>query len=81
MIALAAVKLNIPVAHIESCVKSYNLNMLEEINCIFNYHISKFFFYPTPTTEENLKDEAKKIKILQSDDVMYDALLGNIKIV
>lgn len=78
--ALAAVKLNIPVAHIESGLRSFNMNMPEEVNRIVTDHISKILFCPTPTAVTNLKNEGISSHVFYSGDVMYDALLGNMKI-
>ena len=74
--ALAAVKLHIPVAHVEAGLRSFNRKMPEEINRILTDHASDLMFTPTITAVENLNQEgihAEKIK--QVGDVMYDAAL------
>jgi len=55
--ALASVKLNIPVAHIESGLRSYNRRMPEEINRLITDHISEILFCPTTCSVNNLKKE------------------------
>ncbi len=73
--ALSAVKLLIPIAHIEAGMRSYNKNMPEEINRIITDHVSKYLFCPTDLSAENLKKEGVKDNIYVVGDVMYDAVL------
>ena len=72
---LAANKLNIPLAHIEAGVRSYNQNMPEEINRVILDHISNFLFCPTYNAVINLKEEKITSEIFRSGDVMYDSFL------
>ncbi len=74
--ALGAVKLHIPVAHIEAGLRSFNREMPEEINRVLTDHISTLLFVPTENSKQNLLNEgiaAGKIKFV--GDVMYDAAL------
>ncbi|OOE40902.1 UDP-N-acetylglucosamine 2-epimerase (non-hydrolyzing) [Salinivibrio kushneri] len=76
--ALAAAKLHIPVAHIEAGLRSFNMQMPEEINRILTDQISDLLFCPTNTAVANLKNEGfadKPVKILQVGDVMQDAAI------
>jgi UDP-GlcNAc3NAcA epimerase len=76
--ALAAVKLHIPVAHVEAGLRSFNLNMPEEINRILTDRISSFLFCPTEQAVENLKNEGFDhfpSKVFNTGDVMYDVAL------
>jgi UDP-GlcNAc3NAcA epimerase len=74
--ALASVKLQIPVAHVEAGLRSFNRAMPEEWNRVLTDHASSFLFAPTVTAVKNLRAEGVPAeRILRSGDVMYDAAL------
>jgi UDP-N-acetylglucosamine 2-epimerase len=82
--ALVAAKLNIPVAHVEAGLRSYNRNMPEEINRLLIDHLSTFLFCPTHQAVQNLlkegiKDGKDKV-VKKVGDVMYDSVLFYSKI-
>ncbi|HRH67085.1 MAG TPA: UDP-N-acetylglucosamine 2-epimerase (non-hydrolyzing) [Bacteroidia bacterium] len=75
--ALAAKKVQIPLAHIEAGLRSFNLEMPEEINRILTDRISDFLFCPTDTAMRNLEMEGFMhfpCVQLKSGDVMKDAV-------
>lgn len=78
--ALAAVKLHIPVAHVEAGMRSFNRAMPEEVNRLLTDHISGLLFCPTQTAVRNLAAEGVTQGVHHVGDVMYDATLQNIEI-
>lgn len=81
--ALASAKLHIPVAHVEAGLRSFRIDMPEEINRVLTDRISTILFCPTYKAYENLKKEGaphkigerEKQKIYVVGDVMKDSLL------
>lgn len=82
--ALAAAKLNIPIAHVEAGLRSFNMSMPEEINRVLTDRLSHWLFCPTQAAIDNLKKEGileaitykKEIpKVINVGDVMYDAVM------
>jgi UDP-GlcNAc3NAcA epimerase len=74
---LAAVKLHIPVAHVEAGLRSYNRDMPEEHNRVLTDHVSDLLFCPTQTAVDNLAREGITRGVHLVGDVMYDAVLYN----
>lgn len=76
--ALAAKKLNIKVAHVEAGLRSFNMQMPEEINRILTDRISDLLFCPTQSAIDNLVREGFSnlpSSYILSGDVMQDAAL------
>jgi UDP-N-acetylglucosamine 2-epimerase (non-hydrolysing) len=55
--ALCAARLEIPVGHIESGLRSFDRTMPEEINRIVTDHLSELLFLHSPEAEDNLRAE------------------------
>jgi len=81
--ALAASKLNLPVAHVEAGLRSGDRSMPEEINRVVTDHLSSLLFCPTPLAVENLALEGLVAGrgavsgVYETGDVMYDAALAH----
>ncbi|MBK7083554.1 MAG: UDP-N-acetylglucosamine 2-epimerase (non-hydrolyzing) [Flavobacteriales bacterium] len=80
--ALAAVKMGIPLAHVEAGLRSFDKRMPEEVNRLLCDHCSTWLFCPTTTGVDNLRREgiegahldpdADRPSVLMVGDVMLD---------
>lgn len=73
--ALAAAKLDLPVAHIEAGLRSFNRAMPEEVNRVLTDHISRRLFCPSDSAAANLRAEGIVAGVHVVGDVMHDSLL------
>lgn len=72
--ALAASKAEIPVAHIEAGLRSFNRHMPEEINRVVADHLSSALLCPSETAVRNLTAEGVTEGVHLVGDVMFDVL-------
>lgn len=76
---LAAVKLGIPVAHVEAGLRSFDRTMPEEINRILTDSVSEWLFTSEPSGAANLRREGiPDERIHFVGNVMIDTLLAHI---
>ncbi|MBQ5946911.1 non-hydrolyzing UDP-N-acetylglucosamine 2-epimerase [Massilia sp. ST3] len=74
--ALAAVKLHIPVAHVEAGLRSFNPRSPEEVNRSLTDRVARWLFTPTEIAGAHLlREGAAPDRIDQVGDVMYDVAL------
>lgn len=73
--ALAAVKIHVPIIHIEAGLRSYNMNMPEEINRILTDRVSEYLLCPTDEAVSNLRKEGIINNVINVGDVMCDAVM------
>jgi len=79
--ALAAVKINIAVGHVEAGLRSYDRGMPEEINRVLVDHLSGYLFAPTPKARDLLLGEGiPGEKIFITGNTIVDAIYDNLEI-
>jgi UDP-N-acetylglucosamine 2-epimerase (non-hydrolysing) len=77
--AVTAKKQHIPVAHIESGLRSFDRSMPEEINRLATDAISDFLYTPSPDADKQLKKEGvHENRICCIGNVMIDTLIHNL---
>jgi UDP-N-acetylglucosamine 2-epimerase (non-hydrolysing) len=77
--ALAAVKLGVPVAHVEAGLRSFDRSMPEEINRVLTDAISEWLFVTEPDAVANLEREgADPRRIHHVGNTMIDTLLAHV---
>jgi len=80
--SLVCAKLGIKTGHIEAGLRSYDLNMPEEINRVVTDKISSFFFTPSKDGDTNLiKEGTDKKNIFFVGNVMIDTLINFLNVI
>lgn len=78
--ALTAVKLGIPISHVEAGLRSFDFQMPEEINRVLTDRIADLLFTPSKDANINLKKEGiSKSKIKFVGNIMIDSLKKMLK--
>jgi UDP-N-acetylglucosamine 2-epimerase (non-hydrolysing)/UDP-GlcNAc3NAcA epimerase len=72
---LAAVKLHIPIVHVEAGPRIYDIDSPEEVNRLVADHSARLRFCPDLVSVQNLAKESITQGVHFSGDVMYDAFL------
>ncbi|HLS63475.1 MAG TPA: UDP-N-acetylglucosamine 2-epimerase (non-hydrolyzing) [Ruania sp.] len=72
--ALAAVKLHLPLAHLEAGLRSFNRRMPEEHNRVLTDHAADVLLAPTQVAADHLADEGLAARTQVVGDVMTDVL-------
>ena len=85
--ALGAARLGIRLAHVEAGCRSYSFRMPEEQNRVLTDHLSDILLAPSERAVHNLQvegigtsDDRRCRKVALTGDVMYDALLANLRL-
>ena len=76
--SLAAVKLDIPVGHVEAGLRSFDLRMPEEHNRRLTDHVSTLLFAPTKNAKRNLEKENVWGKIYVAGNTIIDAVVQHL---
>ena len=70
--ALVAAKLNLPLAHVEAGLRSFDMRMPEEVNRVLCDRLSRLLFCPSETAVANLAAEGITRGVELVGDVMVD---------
>jgi UDP-N-acetylglucosamine 2-epimerase (non-hydrolysing) len=78
--ALAAVKMGVPVAHVEAGARSFDRGMAEEVNRVLTDHCSSLLFTVSENCSRNLAAEGIEAGMIHLvGDTMYESIQGHMK--
>ncbi len=72
--ALAAVKLHLPLAHVEAGMRSFNRRMPEEVNRVVTDHVADLHFCASDTAVRNLAAEGVTRGVHRVGDILADCV-------
>ncbi|MDY7010748.1 MAG: UDP-N-acetylglucosamine 2-epimerase (non-hydrolyzing) [Planctomycetota bacterium] len=73
--ALVAVKMQVPLVHVEAGLRSFDMRMPEEVNRIVTDRVADLLCAPTKTAVENLQREGLGANVVRTGDLMYDCFI------
>ncbi len=73
--AISAMKLRIPIGHVEAGLRSYDMRMPEELNRRLTDHASDYLFAPTKDSERILRGERVWGKVFRTGNTVIDATM------
>ncbi len=77
--ALAAAKLNVPIAHVEAGLRSFNRRMPEEVNRVVADQLSRLLLCPSEVAVHNLEREGIRNGVFVVGDLMREALMAAVE--
>lgn len=77
---VVAVKLNVPVGHVEAGLRSFDLRMPEEHNRRLVDHVPAYMFAPTENARKNLERESVWGKIYVTGNTVIDTVIQHLPI-
>ncbi len=77
--SLDCAKLRIPCAHVEAGLRSFDMEMPEEVNRVVTDRLCEILLTPSPDADENLRQEGTDpSRIFRVGNVMIDTLLAHL---
>jgi UDP-N-acetylglucosamine 2-epimerase (non-hydrolysing) len=77
--SVVAAKANVPIAHVEAGLRSFDLTMPEEINRIVTDRLTSLHLTPSPDANENLRKEGvPESSIVRVGNLMVDSVFANL---